>query len=671
MKKILLLALAFTISFYNFGQLFSDNFDSYAVGSYLGPQSLTWSTWSGAEGGAEDAVINSTQSSSPSNSIYFSSTAANGGPQDVVLKFGQLYNSGIFTLRNKFYVNSGKKAYYNIQGALTIGNLWALNVSLNAGSLIIDDGITSNLVSTNYPQATWFDLKIEANLSLQVWKAYVDGVLVGTWTNGVNTVASTDFFPTQNSQFYVDDVSFNHQTYTLQNLNAMVSQLNVGGNIAGQNVTPSVSIKNAGVTAITSFKVDVTYNGTTYTQNITGVNLASLATYNVTMPSMLLVAGSQNVVATVYDINGGVDNDLSDNVLTTTINPVVPAAGKMVVSEEGTGTWCQWCPRGAVFMDDFNTKYQGFWAGIAVHNGDVMTVADYDAGIGPLIAGYPSALVDRGNDVDPSGMSPDFFARLQTPPVATLINGATWDASTRILNVSVKATFALPATSSYTMACVLTEDDVTGVGAAYNQSNAYAGGGNGVMGGYQSLPNPVPAAQMVYDHVARVIAPSFTGFAGAFPAVVNVGENHIVNFSFTLPATWDENEINIIGMILSPDGRIDNAGTATIVEAVANGYEDGTFAGIFDALPNQLDAAIKLYPNPATEKATIAIDLKEAKDVSIELYDLNGNLLKAATYANWLGLSTVEMNTNQLNAGVYLVKVTIDGEISTKRLVVQ
>ena len=109
-------------------------------------------------------------------------------------------------------MNTGKKAYYNIQGAVTIGNLWALNVSCDAGSLIIDDGITSNLVSTTYPQATWFELKIVANLTLQVCKAYIDGVLVGTWTNGVNTVASTDFFPTQNSQFYVDDVSFNHQT---------------------------------------------------------------------------------------------------------------------------------------------------------------------------------------------------------------------------------------------------------------------------------------------------------------------------------------------------------------------------------------------------------------------------------------------------------------------------
>jgi len=124
MKKIFLLSTMIGLSLTGFSQLFSDNFDSYAVGSYLGPQSLTWSTWSGTEGNAEDATINNMQSSSPSNSIYFASTAANGGPQDVVLKFGQLYNSGIFTLQKKLYVNTGKKGYYNIQGALTIGNRW-------------------------------------------------------------------------------------------------------------------------------------------------------------------------------------------------------------------------------------------------------------------------------------------------------------------------------------------------------------------------------------------------------------------------------------------------------------------------------------------------------------------------------------------------------------------
>lgn len=659
------------LSLTGFSQLFSDNFDSYAVGSYLGPQSLTWSTWSGTEGNAEDATINNMQSSSPSNSIYFASTAANGGPQDVVLKFGQLYNSGIFTLQKKLYVNTGKKGYYNIQGALTIGNLWALNVNLASGNLTIDDGATANLVSTNYPEATWFELRIVANLTLKVWKAYIDGVLVGTWTNGVNSVASTDFFPIQNSQFYVDDVSFDHQTYTLQNLNAMVSSINVGGNIASQQVTPTVKVLNAGVTAITSFYVDFNYNGTIYTQNVTGINLASLATYTVTMPSLNLAPGMNNVVATVYNVNGGVDNDPSDDSMTQSINPVVPAVGKMVVGEEGTGTWCQWCPRGAVFMDKFATDYDGFWAGIAVHNGDPMTVADYDAGIGALVAGYPSALVDRGADVDPSGMSTDFFARLQTPPVAIINNGATWDATTRVLNVSVKATFAAAATSSYKLACVLTEDDVTGTGSGYNQSNAYAGGGNGVMGGFETLPSSVPAAQMVYDHVARVIAPSFTGYANSFPAVVNSGESHTINFSFLLPAAWDETQMHIIGMILSPDGRIDNAGTATIAEAVANGYEVGANAGLYEALSYQLDAEVNMYPNPATDKTIISINLKKSSEVSIQVMDMNGKILRAANYSNLNGTSTIEMNTENLNSGIYAVVVTIDGVISTQRLVVE
>jgi hypothetical protein len=671
MKKIFLLSTMIGLSLTGFSQLFSDNFDSYAVGSYLGPQSLTWSTWSGTEGNAEDATINNMQSSSPSNSIYFASTAANGGPQDVVLKFGQLYNSGIFTLQKKLYVITGKKGYYNIQGALTIGNLWALNVNLASGNLTIDDGATANLVSTNYPEATWFELRIVANLTLKVWKAYIDGVLVGTWTNGVNSVASADFFPIQNSQFYVDDVSFDHQTYTLQNLNAMVSSINVGGNIASQQVTPTVKVLNAGVTAITSFDVDFNYNGTIYTQNVTGINLASLATYTVTMPSLNLVAGVNNVVATVYNVNGGVDNDPSDDSMTQSINPVVPAVGKMVVGEEGTGTWCQWCPRGAVFMDKFATDYDGFWAGIAVHNGDPMTVADYDAGIGALVAGYPSALVDRGADVDPSGMSTDFFARLQIPPVAIINNGATWDAATRVLNVSVKATFAAAATSSYKLACVLTEDDVTGTGSGYNQSNAYAGGGNGVMGGFETLPSSVPAAQMVYDHVARVIAPSFTGYANSFPAVVNSGESHTINFSFLLPAAWDETQMHIIGMILSPDGRIDNAGTATIAEAVANGYEVGANAGLYEALSYQLDAEVNMYPNPATDKTIISINLKKSSEVSIQVMDMNGKILRAANYSNLNGTSTIEMNTENLNSGIYAVVVTIDGVISTQRLVVE
>jgi len=669
MKKIYLL-VAVLAAFNLNAQLFSDNFDPYTAGQYLGPQSLTWSTWSGTEGGNEDVQISSTNASSAPNAIYFSSTAANGGPQDVVLKFGQLYNSGVFTLQNKFYVNAGKKGYYNIQGALTIGNLWALNVNLNSGQLTIDDGITPNLVVSSYPEATWFELKIEANLTLHVWKAFVNGNLVGTWVNGVNTVASADFFPVQNTQMYVDDVMFDHVPFTVPVLDAMVADIDMGAELATQSGTPTVKVVNGGSTAITSLKVDLTYNGSTTTQNVTGVNIATAGVYNVSLPSTVLAAGSLPITAVVYNVNGGAgDNTPSNDTLIELINPIVPAPGKMVVGEEATGTWCQWCPRGAVFMDLFETKYQDFWAGIAVHNGDPMTVADYDAGIGTLIGGYPSALVDRLGDVDPSGMSSDFFTRLQTAPKATLVNGATWDANSRVLNVSVRYNFTLAANGNYKSACVLTEDGVTGTGAGWSQSNAYAGGNNGVMGGYESLPTPVPAAQMVYDHVARAIAPSFTGMTGIFPATVNAGDAHIVNYSFTLPAGWDENEIQIIGLLIDPTGKIDNAGSADITTAVANGYETGLNAGIAQVLESSRPVA--LAPNPANGTSAILMNLTTESEVHIELTDLNGKLITSGEYTNLSGAQSIAINLNGLSAGMYAVNILINGTLYTEKLIVE
>ena len=669
MKKLLTPVFSFLVLSIN-AQLFSDNFDSYPVGQYLGPQSLTWSTWSGSEGGAEDVQITNNNASSAPNAIYFSSTSANGGPQDVVLKFGQLYTSGIFTLQNKFYINAGKTGYYNIQGALTIGNLWALNVNMDAGQLIIDDGNTPNLVVASYPEATWFELKIEANLTLHVWKAYINGGLVGTWINGVNTVASADFFPVQNTQMYVDDVQFDHVPFTVPALDAMVADIDMGAELATQSGTPTVKIVNGGSTAITSMKVDLTYNGSTTTQTVTGINLPMAGIYTVSMPSTVLVAGSLPVTALVYEVNGGAgDNTPTNDMLSEQINPVVPAPGKMVVGEEATGTWCQWCPRGAVFMDLYETKYQDFWAGIAVHNGDPMTVADYDTGIGSLIGGYPSALVDRMGDVDPSGMSSDFFTRLQTAPKATLLNGATWDPNTRVLNVSVRYTFSSGANGNYKSACVLTEDDVTGTGAGWSQSNAYAGGNNGTMGGYESLPNPVPASQMVYNHVARAIAPSFTGMSGIFPASINSGDVHIVNYTFTLPAGWDENQIHIVGMLIDPNGKIDNAGSADIVTAVNNGYETGINVGIAEVLSET--KTLTLAPNPAYGSASVLLQLKAESDVSVYVSDLNGKAMLRGEYSNLSGAQSIGLNLNGLAAGIYNVQVWINGTMYSEKLVVE
>jgi hypothetical protein len=339
----------------------------------------------------------------------------------------------------------------------------------------------------------------------------------------------------------------------------------------------------------------------------------------------------------------------------------------MVVGEEATGTWCQWCPRGAVFMDLFETKYDQYWAGIAVHNGDPMTVTEYDAGMGALISGYPSAIVDRSPDVDPSGMSQDFFTRLQTPPVATIVNGATWDAATRVLNVSVTSNFSMAANSNYKAACVLTEDDVTGTGSGWNQSNAYAGGNNGVMGGFEALSNPVPASAMVYNHVARAIAPSFTGMPNSYPATVAAGDSYTMNLSFTLPAEWDETKINIIGMIIDPTGKIENAGRATIAEAVTNGY----VAGISDKPTICYLGGMHVAPNPATTSTTVNLQIAQASNVSMKLVDFAGKVISEKEYGSVQGTFEVNVNTSNFKAGVYFVELTVNGQTTSKKLIIE
>jgi hypothetical protein len=191
------------------------------------------------------------------------------------------------------------------------------------------------------------------------------------------------------------------------------------------------------------------------------------------------------------------------------------------------------------------------------------------------------------------------------------------------------------------------------------------------MGGYETKANPVPASQMVYDHVARAIAPGFTGKANSFPTTVASGETHTLNFSFTLPAAWDTSEIHIIGLLIDPQGRIDNAGTATIAEAVANGYLIGGNAGLYDMTQNELENAVSLFPNPAYESTTLSVSLNNASEIEMNLVNVSGQVLATKNFNVLSGIHKFDLNTSNYDAGVYFVEITINGTKVAKRLIIE
>lgn len=192
-------------------------------------------------------------------------------------------------------------------------------------------------------------------------------------------------------------------------------------------------------------------------------------------------------------------------------------------------------------------------------------------------------------------------------------------------------------------------------------------GNNGVMGGFESLPSPVPASQMVYNHVARAIAPSFAGMT-IFPATVSSGAVHIVNYTFVLPAGWDETQIHIVGMLIDPTGKIDNAGTADIATAVANGFEIGMNAGLFEGVS---DPTISIAPNPAQSYTQVLLNLNQASDVEITVLNMDGKSMLEGQYTSLNNAQILTLPTHTFPAGVYLIRTKINGEMHLNKLIIE
>ena len=398
---------------------------------------------------------------------------------------------------------------------------------------------------------------------------------------------------------------------------------------------------------------------------MTGINLNTIASYQTNFSNIIsLLPGTNNCEAVIYNINGlGADDNPTDDNLVSQTQAITPASGKLVIGEEATGTWCGWCPRGAVALNWMDHDFEGYWQGIAVHNGDPMTNTDYDNGIGTAISGYPSGIVDRGADINPADFKEDFLQRIVVQPKALLVNGAEITGNT--LKVNVNVSFQNSINGNYKVACVIVEDSVTGVGPSYSQANAYSGGGAGPLvdvdgTDWANKPNPTPYTEMIYRHVARAIAPNFEGQMLS-NTMYNQGDQETLCFEFTLDSQWDTSKIHIVSMLIDDTDRIDNGYSSTINEAVTEGY----IACVSSIEGNELNGPdiINVYPNPTKENIIIS-NIKE--ELELKIYDLQGKIVLIKKVNN---LSKV--NLSELSKGVYNLKFKGKKLEQSRKLVIE
>ncbi|NVK63796.1 MAG: T9SS type A sorting domain-containing protein [Flavobacteriales bacterium] len=430
------------------------------------------------------------------------------------------------------------------------------------------------------------------------------------------------------------------------------------------------TVKNLGSDPITALSVTWDDGSGPNQDNITGLNIQPNQTYQFTSPTQLnSVAGSSYTIDLNATITG--DADLTNNDIQVSTVALTQIPTKYVVGEEKTGTWCGWCPRGAVGLANMESVSE--FIGIAIHNGDPMTIAAYDSGINTYIpGGYPGGGVDRVLEGNPSASN---FLYMHNERVGATVPcdvknlSAVYDPAAGNITVSGESEWYGSVSGNYRFSCVIVEDDVMGTGSDWGQENYYSGEPAGTMqfpsgvnGGFDfstagSSVNPADFGG--YDHVARYLSDDdILGDAGSLPSgSVPLGVHSHTFDPIPANVVNDLNKAHAVVMIVNADnGEILNAYKTAIT---------GGNIGI-----NEIENAIemKLYPNPANDIVHVSFTLENASDVEITLTDAMGNTVMNSSASMNVGSQYATFDASALANGVYFVNIVVDGNVVTERL---
>lgn len=436
--------------------------------------------------------------------------------------------------------------------------------------------------------------------------------------------------------------------------------------ITGMPLNILATLTNKGTTSINSFDVTWTDGTNTVFESISGVNIPPLGTYNyVSATPYMTLDGNKSITLTVSNVNNGTpeisttNNSKNFSVFGVTANP-----NRKYLAEEATGTWCGWCPRGTVYMDYMAETYPEQFVGVAVHNGDPMANSTYDNGVNgfPGFQGYPSVIVDRDYIIDPSNLEYDFIDKISNDVPVIVSVDAEYDPNSKKLDIKVTGEFTQNLSGNFRINAVVVEDSVTGTASGYKQTNYYAGGAQGPMGGFENLPSSVPAASMHYNHVGRAILGGFHGAANSLPTTISAGDKHAYSFTYVVPSTVDINHVHVVGMITQYVSNSNNV----VLNCNKGNWE--LAIGMADAgLPA---ATMLLHPNPASETSQLRFRLSQPAQVVYELRNAIGQVVQRNDLGQLSGQHQLALDCSQLPSGVYVATLLVDQRAFTEKLVI-
>lgn len=456
---------------------------------------------------------------------------------------------------------------------------------------------------------------------------------------------------------------------------ASISSLNIEKYVSTGPLSIAGTLKNLSASTLTSADIHYSVNGgTPVTMSLTGLNLAYGGTYNFThsTPFNITSSGTYNIKVWASNLSTGTDGNNANDTATAQSAAVSSIPTKRSILFEGTGAWCQFCPDGAVVLEQVLSTYSNA-IGISVHNGDGMAFTDGNTINSAFLSGYPMGTVDHykfptdGPGLNRGVWSARMGTRLGHIVPAEVTGTHTYNPTTRQLEVDVTATFRAAVSGDFRINCYLVEDSVIGPNDTdYNQENYY----NTIAGHpYYGAGNPIVG--FAHRHVLRACLGGPWGTPGSVPNPTTDGGTYAQHYSYTIPTSYDVVTPNVNRMYLVY--AIQEYSSNVNARPVHNAMEQALSVGSsINPLLTTPSTEITVFPNPFAGQTHVQFTLAKQENVQIRILDLTGKEVGMFNQGTMdAGSYTITLDASHLSAGMYLMNVNIGNQIITKKIEIQ
>ena len=425
----------------------------------------------------------------------------------------------------------------------------------------------------------------------------------------------------------------------------------------GQEQPITAKLTNLGSETITSLELSYSINGgAPVTESLNGLNIAPGISQEVTHPMSWTPSEDGDVSIDLWasKINGDVDAESSNDKATASTYAYSDSYERTVLYEMFTSSTCPPCVGGNENFENVvskfpenefaSVKYQMSWPGA----GDPYTTEDglikrnlYQ------ISSVPALQINGGWN----GNSNDFISSLHD------------DAIEIPAFVSVWAQYTISVVDQKVTTCAIIESkrDVGTVKMhiAIKENRTIANvGTNGEREFFDVLKRMVPDANgqdiNITKGMREEICEEYT-FKGSYRLPANAG--NIINDDIE-HSVEDFNNLEVVVWLQDDDKLVLNAINAISAPLSVKAMKSSN--------------NVSVYPNPAVNNATVSIDASASNNAEIKVVDVVGKVVLALNEVSLTkGNNRIDLNTANLNSGVYFVQVSVNDKVSISQLVIQ